>query len=454
MVTKAKKDDEARVEPLGLDPLFERQVIYLCCTRPRFYGRIGFAIDPESLGSPIMKRALLAVRMIARDLGRGPESYAHVAQRLQRQRVEGKMMLEEIHEVINDLGEIEDAGQIPSEDAVVGELAPLLRRRLQAQAVILATQEYAKRGNFSKVMETIVRAATLGDADASVGTRFGAGAASEFAKTVERLPTGIFELDMILKGGMARGCLGTVIAQSGHGKSQFLINVAATAMLARKVVLYATLELEKSDCVARLCANLLGVDFDDVERSPEEFLGQAEKIPGLGLCFVEEFPARATNVQMMRDWTQRVEEHIESPVDVMIIDYCDKFELPKAEKGQGSAGTNSGMGMIYDDLRNWTIERNKRRAFWTWTAAQAVRLSDKDRKAKKRVGANDVADSINKIRSADLVITLNAQSNEEEENEIAELSYFVAKHRKGPPFVTAGPVPTDFKRSRIAVVNR
>lgn len=449
-----QKSEEERVEPLSLDPLFERQVVYLCATRPRFYGRIGYAIDPESLGSPVMKRALTACRLIAKDLGRGPESYAHVAQRLQRHRSEGKVSLEEIHEVINDLGEIEDTGQVLTEDAAVGELAPILRRRLQAHAVVLATQEYAKRGNFARVMETIVRAATLGDADASVGTRFGAGAAAEFAKTVERLPTGVFELDIVLKGGMARGCLGTVIAQSGHGKSQFLINVGATSMLAGKNVLYATLELEKSDCVARLAANLLGVDFDDVERSPDEFLAQAENIPGLGTCFVEEFPARATGVQHMRDWTQRVEEHLEAPIDVILIDYCDKFELPPAERGKGSAGTNTGMGMIYDELRNWAIERSKRRPFWVWTAAQAVRLSDKDRKAKKRVGANDVADSINKIRSADLVITLNGQSTEDEESEIAELSYFVAKHRKGPPFVTAGPVPTDFKRSRIAVVNR
>jgi len=452
-MVKRAKEDEDKVEPLGLDPIFERQVTYLACSRPRFFARIGHAIEPDSLADPVNTRALLAARMIARDLGHGPESYSHVAQRLRRQMGEGKVTIEQIYEVIEALGELEDSGNIPTEDAACGELAPLLRRRLQAKAVVMATQEYAKRGNFAKVMETIVRAATLGDVEATIGVRFGSAAAADFAKDVERLPTGIFELDMVLKGGMARAALGTVIAQSGHGKSMFLVNVAATALLAGKNVLYATLELQRSDCVARMAANVLGVETDEVERDPLGYLTMVDHRVGLGVMHVEEFPARATNVQMMRDWVTRSEDHIGQAIDVLIIDYADKFELPRTEKNT-SAGTNTGMGIIYDELRNWAIERDKRRAFWVWTASQSVRMSDKDRKKHKRIGANEVADSINKIRSADLVVTLNSQSGGDDEEEIAELTYFVAKHRKGPPFVTAGPVPTDFKRARIAAVNR
>jgi len=453
MVKKAAAGED-KVEPLGLDPLFERQITYLSCSRPRFWARIGHAIEPESLADPVNVRALNAARMIAKDLGKGPDTYSQVAQRMRRLMTEGKTTIEEIYEVIEAFGELEDAGNVPSEESACGELAPLLRRRLQAKAVILATQEYAKRGSFAKVMETIVRAATLGDVEATIGTKFGSGAADEFAKEVERLPTGIFELDMVLRGGMARAALGTVIASSGHGKSMFLVNQAITALLAGKNVLYASLELQRSDCLARLAANLLGVETEAVERDPLEHFQQIDNYAGLGQMHVEEFPARATNVQMMRDWTDRVENHIGKPVSLVIIDYADRFELPAKEKGQGSAGMNNGMGMIYDDLRNWAIDRDKRHPFWVWTASQAVRLSDKDRKKKKRIGANDVADSINKIRSADLAVTLNSQAGGEDEEEIGELTYFVAKHRKGPPHVVAGPVPTDFKRARIAVLNR
>ncbi len=453
MVTKPKKEKQKRVvEPLGLDGTFERLSAYYACSRPRFWGRVGHAVEPDSLASVPLRLALKAAAEIARDHGRGPNGWAVVVQRLRRWMHEGKTSQEQVLAVVEALGDVEDAGLSSDEDAVTAELAPVLRRRMQAQAVMLATEEYARRGDFQRVMDLVLRAGTIGDVDISLGTRFGRAAIGEFGQVIERLPTGVEELDQVLGGGMARAALGMVIGASGHGKSMFLVQAAVNAMLQGRNVLYATLELTKGDVLARLCANLLGERTDDIERSPEEMFGRAEDLPGLGLCTVEDFPARATTAQHIRDWTSRVEDQWGQPVHLVVLDYAAKFAMPKKVDGT-AAGISAGLGQVFDDLRNWGIERDRREPFWIWTAAQAVRMKEKERKAQKRLRQEDVASSIEMIRSADLVVTLNPTSGEMEE-EIAEINYFVAKHRKGKPWVTAGPVPTDMGRSRIAVVAR
>ena len=70
---------------------------------------------------------------------------------------------------------------------------------------------------------------------------------------------------------------------------------------------------------------------------------------------------------------------------------------------------------------------------WVSTASQAKRSAGKDK--KRVIGLDDVADSINKVRVADLVITINGQD---------ELEYAVEKNRYGRAGVRVGPLPHDF----------
>ena len=51
-----------------MNPRFESAVVYLCCTSPRFWARVGHALDPECLNIPEGRQALRAVRQIVADL--------------------------------------------------------------------------------------------------------------------------------------------------------------------------------------------------------------------------------------------------------------------------------------------------------------------------------------------------------------------------------------------------
>jgi uncharacterized Fe-S cluster-containing radical SAM superfamily enzyme len=61
---------------------------------------------------------------------------------------------------------------------------------------------------------------------------------------------------------------------------------------------------------------------------------------------------------------------------------------------------------------------------------------------------DDVADSMHKVRVADLVLTLTPPNTGEDE--VTELIHYVAKHRTGKSNVQVGPLRTEFECARIA----
>ena len=206
-------------ETYGFDPAFERAVIALSCSRPRFFGRIGRALDPKMIMNPIAKLALEAAQAIGRDLGRGPSSSVLVIQRLRRWMEEGKVTIEQLRAVGGLLDDADDVG-LPPTDETADEVAPLLKRRAQADVVTLAINEYQKRGDFDRVVETLAKAQRVGIVDTSEGIRIGTASFGEIERLrhIKRLPTGVPELDAMLSGGHARAALGVVVGAAGDGK--------------------------------------------------------------------------------------------------------------------------------------------------------------------------------------------------------------------------------------------
>ena len=85
------------------------------------------------------------------------------------------------------------------------------------------------------------------------------------------------------------------------------------------------------------------------------------------------------------------------------------------------------------------------RKIFCWTASQASRQKDR----KRILDLNDVADSMHKIRVADLVITLNVR---DEGSEFPQIIFKIAKHRTGKSRVEIGPMPTEYERGRICPI--
>lgn len=441
MVTEKHSDRAPKgSDPYWLDPGFERAVITMCCSKPRFWGRIGHALDPDALALEPSKLAYRACAQVARDNGKGPEGTLIVLQRLRRWMDDGKAKIEDINAVSDLFDAAEDAG-LPSEETTVAELKPILSKRIKSEAVRVVMDEYAKDGDFARSTALMAKANRLGDTNTSVGTKLGAGSYAEIEKLkhLERLPLGIMELDQALDGGLRRGGLGVLVGASGDGKSMGLSHVGANSMKAGLFVLYATLEVIPADVLARVKANLTGVPINAILDNPEivraQLMGMA-----LGPFIVQEFTPQATTMEDVEAWVASAEEQEGRKVDLLITDYGDKLIAPKSSGRDGENGYTQGR-VVFERMRVYANEGHVGGRIWHWTAAQGTRQKDK----RKRLDLNDVADSMHKIRVADLVVTLNAQDDD-------QMGFNVAKHRHGRSKMYVGPLPTDFVCGRIAPV--
>lgn len=428
-------------EKYQFDAGFERVVVYLSCSRPRFYGRIGRALDSQCLSNAAAALAMDAAHAIAKDNGCGADSPGLVIQRLNRWRHEGKVTHEQVIEVNELFDSVEDVDGVPQEDAVVNELRPILQRRMHQEAVKMAMDEYGKKRDFHRVVEIINRANALGMADMSLGSSLGAAAFDviDSLRHLERLPLGITELDIALGGGVPRGQMPVFVGGPGGGKSMQLSHTGAYAAMNGLFVAYATLELPRSVILARLAAGITGITIDGILENSEHARSKLAKTP-LGPCFVNDFTPQVTTVEDIGAWVQLLEESQARQVDVLLVDYADKL-TSKATPKEKDKGQYRAMELVYEGLRVYGATKK----MWVMTASQAGRPS-KD--SKKKLDLEHVADSMHKVRVADLVITLNVS----EEND--EVTFFIAKHRTGKSRISVGPLPTDFACGLIAPIIR
>lgn len=429
------------VEKYQFDVGFERAVVYLSCSRPRFYGRIGRALDSQCMVSEAATLAMDAAHAIAKDNGAGSDSPGLVIQRLNRWRHEGKVTHEQVIAVNELFDAVEDGGGVPQEDSVVNELRPILQRRLHQEAVKMAMDEYGKRRDFQRVVEIINRANALGMADMSLGSSMGAAAFDviDSLRHLERLPLGITELDIALGGGVPRGQMPVFVGSPGGGKSMQLSHTGAYAAMSGLFVAYATLELPSPVILARLAAGITGITIDSIMEGNEQARSKLASTP-LGPCFVKDFTPQVTTVDDIGEWVKQLEETQGRPVDVLIVDYADKLTTKAAPRDKDK-GQYRAMELVYEGLRVFGATKK----MWVMTASQAGR---RDKDSKKKLDLEHVADSLNKVRVADLVITLNVSDDND------EVTFFIAKNRTGKSRLSIGPLPTDFACGLIAPIIR
>lgn len=419
----------AKTEAYRLEPGFEIAVILSTVKRPKFYGVIGHALEPDALGEPIHTLILKAVRAIVKDLGHAPSHETIVVQRVSRWVEDGTVTQEELDEVVDFFL---DAPALPPEAEVISELVPVLKRRMEADAVRMAMDEYAKKGDFEQVTKIIRSAQALGKQDTGVGLRLGAGAFEEIERlsNMDRLSTGIEELDLGLDSGLPRGCLGVYVGGPGGGKSMFLSSLAATAVQKGYFVVAVTLELNRAAWMARVLANLTGepinkimsCDFEVTRRKVEKMY------PILGTFLVMDMPAKLTTMKDITAWYMACAEEEGHKPHVLLVDYPDKCKSHLRE----DQGEYAGQNTVYETLRLFAHEQN----IWAWGASQPRRSAGKEK--RRRIELDDLADSQGKARVADLVITGNKDASGE------MLDYFVAKNRYGKSDFSVGPIPHDW----------
>jgi replicative DNA helicase len=245
-------------------------------------------------------------------------------------------------------------------------------------------------------------------------------------------PTGIEQLDRkdILAGGLGRGEIGVITANTGVGKSHFLVSVGAEALRRGKNVLHYTFELSETAVGIRYDSNLCDIDSSDIIDRKEEVIKKYSEMD-LGRLIIKEFPTGGATINTLRNHMEKLMLKSFAP-SVIIVDYAD---IMRSTRQYDSL--RHELKLIYEELRNMAMEMN----IPIWTASQANRDSAKS----DIVGLENMSEAYGKAMVADVVISI---SRKPMEKASGTGRLFVAKNRAGRDGLVF-PIRLDTARSRV-----
>lgn len=247
------------------------------------------------------------------------------------------------------------------------------------------------------------------------------------------ITTGVMGLDDVLyHRGWGRKELSVLMAPAKGGKSLGLLNFAANASKAGYNVLYCTLEVSARIISERLDASI----SDTAVRSLEDNIMAVDtaikvRQAKAGRLIIHEYPSGSMSPKMLR---RLIEKYRNRGVifDLVVVDYAD---IMAPDFRTDNVIENSKE--IYIGLRALAFEFD--------CAMLTATQSNREGIKAVVVKAEHVAEDYNKIRTADLVISINA-SDEERANGEARL-YFAASRNQESGFALR--VKQDIKKMQF-----
>lgn len=227
---------------------------------------------------------------------------------------------------------------------------------------------------------------------------------------LRRVPTMISPLDEALNGGLEKGELGIILADPKKGKSIGLIHMGSAALMTRQGrVAHFVLEGTTEQTLMRYQSRLTRINYNSIARDE---LNPTEN--GRLRAIKKKYGDRLELVPMNKHWEYTVLD-IESKLkemirsgkkpDLVLVDYGDllKSHEKMSEKRHEQTA-------VYRQLKQLAMIYQVA----LWTASQAVRPKDAPEKSAL-LRAKDVSESYEKVRIADLIMTLNQTPKEKKE---------------------------------------
>ena len=296
--------------------------------------------------------------------------------------------------------------------------------------------ELIQTDKFESVVTLMKQAVAVGMPN-STGHDFFEDAESRFIKVRRQAcPTGLTRLDEkdILRGGLGRGEIGVITANTGVGKSHFLVAVGANAMRAGKNVIHYTFELSEHAVGLRYDSNLCDMPSNDVQDNKERVLKRYND-DDLGRLIIKEYPTGSASVLTIRNHIEKLMLKGFVP-SLVIIDYADIMRSTRAYDS-----LRHELKLIYEELRNLSMDMN----IPIWTASQANRDSAKS----DIVGLENMSEAYGKAMVADVVISLSRKAMEKS---TGAGRLFVAKNRAGKDGLVF-PIHIDTSMSKITILD-
>lgn len=249
-------------------------------------------------------------------------------------------------------------------------------------------------------------------------------------------PTGLDRIDAqdILRGGLGRGELGVIAANTGVGKSHFLVAMGCAAMRAGKNVIHYTFELSEHDTGKRYDSNLCDIPSNEIIERKGEVIDKYKSMD-LGKLIIKEYPTGSASVMTLRNHIEKLTLKGFKP-SLVTVDYADVMKSSRAYDS-----LRHELKLIYTELRNLAVELN----IPIWTASQA----NKDSSKSDIVGLENLGESYGKAQVADVVLSISRKPMEKSEG---TGRIFVAKNRAGRDGLLF-PINIDTAKSKFDILD-
>ena len=248
--------------------------------------------------------------------------------------------------------------------------------------------------------------------------------------------TGIKHLDQkdVLNGGLGRGEIGVVVANTGVGKSHYLVAMGAEALRRGKNVVHYTFELTETAVGIRYDSNLCNVPSSNVVENKETILKTYEE-NDFGNLIIKQYPTGGASIITIRNHLDKLMMKDFKP-SLLVIDYADIMRSTRTYDS-----LRHELKLVYEELRNLAMEMN----IPVWTASQANRDSAKS----EVVGLENMSEAYGKAMVADVVVSI---SRKPMEKSTGAGRLFVAKNRAGRDGLMF-PIRIDTSMSKIEVLD-
>lgn len=390
---------------------FQTKAVTTLLTDISFLSSVEDIVEPDFFENDANKWIVRIIKEYYQEYGTTPTLDVFA---IKRKELDSDILKETIKIELKSAYSSVDAGDL---DFVKKEFREFCKNQ-KLKSAIVTSVDLLKLGQYDDIKLRIDAALNSGD-DTDIGHSY----VAEFQDRMENIAretvaTPWEVINDIMDGGLGPGELGCVVAPSGIGKSWFLQKIGADCLNRGFTVAHYTLELAEKYTGKRYDSILAGVETQKLPDYQDRLKGIIDNLTGE--VIIKYYPTKTAS-------SRTIEAHVNKLVlmgkrpDIILIDYADLMK----PSGKVADKKYEELGNLYEELRGISGELG----IPIWTASQANR----DSIEKEIIQANSIADSYQKVMTADFVMSVSRRAKDKVSD---TARVHIVKNRFGPDGMT------------------
>lgn len=226
------------------------------------------------------------------------------------------------------------------------------------------------------------------------------------------ISTGIQSLDYMLGGGFVDKSLNIILANTGGGKTSFMLHLACKMVEAGYRVLYLSLEIPEWDILTKTYAHMCQHSSNHLKHVPDFVMKQKKETFGKngGDMVIKDYPAGALKASTIMQ-KLKFEASLGMYYDAIFVDYLG---LMDSDRGYNKDGTYLKYKNVAEELHSLSknAPAKDRTGLPIITAVQSVRGATNNKSLEDILDVDDISQSIGIAQTADTIIGLSRLKNE------------------------------------------